>query len=398
MPEEFSCFSARLMKPTVLDCHKFTLPKQWDRAYFLLHTASISIFWILAVNDGCLAQQNPHNQQSSELQFGELLQVPKSPLGNKRRKSEPQTVPPPPGTSGQATGVAVAPKAKPSSQSVQNAPADDIKQLESGFVQQQMPGKVRKAPPNSVSPRPAVMAQQAQEQIRQISGLNVGQPNIQAAPLPPPLSTTLTQEFTAPSPPTFNQFLNSQPQQAPLPPLPGTPTPPFNQLINSQLTTQPSVPNTSTSTTTQLLNCQIVSSQPVPGSSAPTFNQVLNCQAATQSSVPNTSASITNQLLNCQAVPSPSAFGTATSPSNQLLNCQVVSSQPVAQTAPTAQSQDPTNPTNPTNPTTPPPPATTPPNTPQPLDRNRSPLRSTALSDQAESAIFTSQDRLSNLL
>lgn len=392
MPQEFSCLSARLMKPTVLDCYKFTLPKQWNRAYFLLHTASISIFWILAVNDACLAQQNPQNQQSSDLQFEQLLQVPKSPLRSKRS----QTVPPPPGTSEQATGVAVAPKAKPSSQSAQNAPADDIKQLESGFVQQQMPGKAPKAPPRSISPRPTVTGQQAEEQIRQISGLNVGQPNIQAAPLPPPLSTTVAQEFTAPSAPTFNQFLNSQPQQAPLPPLPGTPTPPFNQLINTQGTTQPSVPNntppfnqlintqsttqssvpnTFTSTTNQLLNCQVVQSQPVPGTSAPTFNQVLNCQAATQSSVANTPASISNQLLNCQAVPSPSAFGSATSPSNQLLNCQVVSSQPVAQTAPTAQTQEPTTPTTPT----PAPPSATPFNTPQPLDRNRSSLRSTAL-------------------
>ena len=373
-PQKFSCLSARLLKPTVLDCHKFTLPKQWNKGYFLLHTASISIFWILAVNDVCLAQQNPHNQQSNDLQFGELLQVPKSPLPRKRRKSEPQTVPPPPGASGQATGVAVAPRAKPSSESVQNAPADDIKQLESGFVQQQMPGKVPKARANSVSPRPPVMAQQAQEQIRQISGINVGQPNIQAAPLPPPLSTTVTQEFTAPSAPSFNQFLNSQPQQAPLPPLPGTPTPPFNQLINSQGTTQPSVPSTSASTTNQLLNCQVVSSQPVPSTSAPTFNQVLNCQVAIQSSVPNTQPSITNQLLNCQVVTSPSAFGTATPPSNQLLNCQVVSSQPVAQ-APTAQRQEPTTSTTPALS------SLTPPNTPQPLDRNRSSIRSTALQE-----------------
>lgn len=391
MPQEFSCLSARLMKPTVLDCHKFTLPKQWNRAYFLLQTASISIFWILAVNDACLAQQNPHNQQSSDLQFGQLLQVPKSPLPTKWS----QTVPPPPKTSAQANGVAVAPKAKPSSQNVQHAPAEDIKQLESGFIQQQIPGKAPKASPRLISPRPTVMGQQAQEQIRQISGLNVEEPNIQAAPLPSPLSTTVAQEFTAPSAPTFNQFLNSQPQQAPLPPLPGTgtpsfnqpinsqgttqpsvpntPTPPFNYLINSQGTTQPSVPNTSASTTNQLLNCQVVSSQPVPSNSTPTFNQVLSCQAAIQSSVPNTPALITNQLLNCQVVPS--SFGTATSPSNQLLNCQVVSSQPVAQTAPTGQSQQPTTPITPT----PAPPSATPFNTPQPLDRNRSSLRSTAL-------------------
>lgn len=391
MPQEFSCLSARLMKPTVLDCHKFTLPKQWNRAYFLLQTASISIFWILAVNDACLAQQNPHNQQSSDLQFGQLLQVPKSPLPTKWS----QTVPPPPKTLGQANGVAVAPKAKPSSQNVQHAPAEDIKQLESGFIQQQIPGKAPKASPRLISPRPTVMGQQAQEQIRQISGLNVEEPNIQAAPLPSPLSTTVAQEFTAPSAPTFNQFLNSQPQQAPLPPLPGTgtpsfnqpinsqgttqpsvpntPTPPFNYLINSQGTTQPSVPNTSASTTNQLLNCQVVSSQPVPSNSTPTFNQVLSCQAAIQSSVPNTPALITNQLLNCQVVPS--SFGTATSPSNQLLNCQVVSSQPVAQTAPTGQSQQPTTPITPT----PAPPSATPFNTPQPLDKNRSSLRSTAL-------------------
>lgn len=386
MPQEFSCLSARLMKPLVLDCHKFTLSKQWNRAYFLFHTASISIFWILAVNDGCLAQQNPRNQHSSDLQFGELLQVPKLPLRSKRQKPESQTVPPPPATSGQTTGIAVLPKAKPSSQSLQT-PADDIKQLESHFLQQQMPQKVPKVVPKLVLPRPAVMGQQAEEQIRQISGLKVGQPNIQAAPLPPPVSA-IAQEFTAPSAPSFNQFLNSQPQQAPLPPLPGTPTAPINQFINSQQplvpntptpsvnqfinfqpTTQPSVPNTPTATTNQLLNCQIVSSQTVPGTSAPTFNQVLNCQAPTQSSVSNTSGSITNQVLNCQVVPSPSV-GNTPSLSNQFLNCQVVSSQPVAQTLPTAQRQDSTIPT---------PPSATLPNTRQQPDTNRSFLRSTAL-------------------
>ena len=392
MPQEFSCLSARLMKPSVLDRHKFTLSKQWNRAYFLLHTASISIFWILAVNDGCLAQQNPRNQHSSDLQFGELLQVPKLPLRSKGQKPESQIVPPPPATSGQTTSIAVVPKAKSSSQNLQT-PADDIKQLESRFVQQQMPGKVPKAVPKLVSPRPVVMSQQAQEQIRQISRLKVGQPSIQAAPLPPPVSA-IAQEFTAPSAPSFNQFLNSQRQQTPLPPLPGTPTAPVNQFINSQPTTQGSVPNTPTApvnqfinsqpttqgsvpntptaTTNQLLNCQIVSSQPVPGTSASTFNQVLNCQAPTQSSVPNTSASITNQLLNCQVVPSPSV-GNTPSPYNQYLNCQVVSSQPVAQTLPMAQRQDSTIPTIPT------PPSATLPNTQQPPNTNRSLLRSTAL-------------------
>ncbi|ARV61437.1 porin [Nostocales cyanobacterium HT-58-2] len=356
------------MKPTVLDCYKFTMPKQWNRAYFLLHTVSISIFWILAVTDACLAQQNPHNQQLTDLQSGELLLVPQSPRSSKRQKSRSpsQTAPPLPRTLRQVTSVAVAPRAKPSSES-NSYPADDIKQLESGFIQQQMPKKIPKDRPNSVPPRPTVTAQQAQNQIRQVSS-NEKPTNIQAAPLPPPPSTPVTQEFTAPAAPTFNQVLNTQPQQAPLPPLPGTPTPTLNQPLNS------SISNPSASTSNQLFNCQVVSSQPVPGTSAPTFNQLLNCQAATQSSVPNISASTSNQLLNCQVVPSPSAFGTSTSTTNQLLNCQV------AQTTQTAQRQDlPTTPATP--PTTPTAPSATPSTTSQLPNRNSSLIRSTALKE-----------------
>ncbi|MGH8002473.1 MAG: carbohydrate porin [Brasilonema sp.] len=392
------------MEPTVLDCYKFTLLKQWRRALLLLKTASISIFWIMAVNDACLAQKNPHVQHSSNVQLGELLQVPKSPVPSKRQKPRSQTVPPPPGVSGEVTGVAVAVRGKPSSQDTQETPADDIKQLERGFLQQQTPGKVPKAPPKSVSPRPNVMAQNAQEQISQLSGASLGQPNIQTTPLPGALGgTTVTQEFTAPSAPTFNQFLNSQPQaqQAPLPPLPGTPTPTFNppinsqagtqsqvsntpaptnQLLNAQSVTQSPVPSTpATQTSNQSFNCQVVSSSPVSGTAAPTFNQVLNCQATTVSSVPNTPAQTFNQLLNCQVVTPPSAFGTPTSTSNQLLNCQAVSSVPVPQTAPTAQSQAPTTPTISTDPTSSS--SVTALNTPQPVDRSRPLIKSTALQE-----------------
>ncbi|NJR76079.1 MAG: porin, partial [Scytonema sp. CRU_2_7] len=158
----------------------------------------------MAVNDACLAQQNPHDQHSSNVQLGELLQVPKSPVPSKRQKPRSQTVPPPPGVSGQVTGVVVAAGGKASSQSAQETPADDIKQLERGFIQQQIPGKVPKAPPKSVSSRrPSVVAQNAQEQMSQFSGASLGQPNIQATPLPASLGgTTVTQEFTAPSAPT----------------------------------------------------------------------------------------------------------------------------------------------------------------------------------------------------
>ncbi|KAB8333275.1 porin [Scytonema tolypothrichoides VB-61278] len=402
------------MRPTVLDCQKCTRPKQWNRANFLLQTASICIFWIMAVNDASLAQQNPHNQQSSNVQFRELLQVPKPPVPSKRQKLKSQTaVPPPPGISKQPTGVTVASRGKSSFESVKT-PTDDIKQLESGFIQQQVPAKVPKAPVKSVSPPPTVTAQNAQEQIRQVSGsASLGQPKIQAAPLPPPFGTTVTQEFTAPSAssaPTFNQVLiNSQSQQAPLPPLPGTPTPTFNQPINSQTPTQSFIPNTpaptnqllnpqaithssvpstsATQTSNQLLNCQVVSSPAVSGNAAPTFNQLLNCQATTQSAVPNTPASTFNQLLNCQVATSPS--GTSTPTSNQYLNCQVVSSLPVTQTVPPPQTQAQTTPTVPTPPSLTPPSATPPsltppsatPNTPQPVDRSRPLLRSTALQE-----------------
>ncbi len=406
-----SCLSARPMRPTVLDCHKCTRPKQWNRAYFLLLSASISIFWIMAVKDACLAQQNPHNQQSSNVQFGELLQVPKPPVSSKRQKLKPQTVPPPPGISSQATDVAVASRGKPSSESVKT-PTDDIKQLESGFIQQQRPVKVPKAPVKAVPPLKNVVAQNAQEQIRQISGAtSLGQPNIQTAPLPPPFGTTVTQEFTAPSAPsapTFNQvLLNSQPQQAPLPPLPGTPTPTFNQPINSQTATpftpgltpqllNPSAPlrvnpqaitqssvstTPTTQTSNQLLNCQVVSSPTVSGTGAPTFNQLLNCQATTQSAIPNTPASTFNQLLNCQVATPSSGISTST---NQYLNCQVVSSLPVTETVPPPQTQAQTTPTVPTPPSILPPSPTPPsatPNTPQPVDRSRPLLRSTALQE-----------------
>jgi hypothetical protein len=395
------------MRPTVLDCQKFTRPKQWNRASFLLRAVSICIFWIMAVNDACLAQQNPHNQQSSNVQFGELLQVPQAPIPRKRQKLKSQTaVPPPPGISEQLTEVAVASRGKSSSESVKT-PTDDIKQLEGGFIQQQVPAKIPKAPVKSAEPLKNVVAQNAQEQIRPVSGAAIlGQPNIQAAPLPPALGTTVTQEFTAPaasaaSAPTFNQVLiNPQSQQAPLPPLPGTLTPtplqpinsqtatssfipntaaPTNQLLNPQTITQSSVPSTSgTQTSNQLLNCQVVSSPTVSGNAAPTFNQLLNCQATTQSAVPNTPASTFNQLLNCQVASSP--FGTSTPTSNQYLNCQVVSSSPVSQTAPPPETQVLTTGIISTPQSTTPPSAALP-NTPQSVDTSRPLIRSTALQE-----------------
>ncbi|WP_339381262.1 porin [Brasilonema sp. UFV-L1] len=360
----------------------------------------------MAVNNACLAQKNPHVQHSSNAQLGELLQVPKSPAPSKRQKPRSQTVPPPPLSSGEVTGVAVAVGGKPSFQSRQETPADDIKQLERGFLQEKTPGKVPKAPAKSVSPRPNVMAQNAQEQIRQFSGAtSLGQPSIQTAPLPGTFGSTTTQEFTAPSTPTFNQLLNSQSQiqQAPLPPLPGTPTPTFNPPINSQTEIQSQVYNTNgvgatnqllnaqsipessvssapaTQTSNQSFNCQVVSSSPGSGTAAPTFNQVLNCQTTTVSSVPNTPAQTFNQLLNCQVVTSPSAFGTSTSSSNQLLNCQAVSSVAVPQGIPTAQIQAPATPAIPTDST--PSLSAAALNTPQPVDRSRPIIRSSALQE-----------------
>jgi hypothetical protein len=130
-----------------------------------------------------------------------------------------QTLPPSPAT----TGVAVAPIANPVPKFVQQKPANNLQELESVFIQQQV---TRKAPPaarSSVAPRVAAGGDTSDLNLGLQGQMNGSEPPISSvvAPLPPLGNSSATQEFTAPAAPTFNQVLSSQ--VAPLPPLPNLP-------------------------------------------------------------------------------------------------------------------------------------------------------------------------------
>jgi hypothetical protein len=322
------------MKPKALNCHKFSLLTQVRTASLLFHTVSVSTFLVLAVSQASTAQVNHGSQQSSDSQLEKLLPVPQSPVPSRQQKPGLKKAPPPPSNApaSGATSVdrdaAVAFKAKPFSNGVQQTPADDIKQMENGLIQQQMTGKAPQAAPKLVPANPAnfVAEIQGQTNVPVVnSGANTGQVNAQSPPLLPLTSTTPTQEFTAPTASTFNQLLNNQTPSVPLPPLPGSASN-FNQSLNSS-TTSPQVSNSSAPTFHQLLNSQVASPQ-VPSSSTSTFNQQQNSPIATPS-VANTplQTQTFNILLSCQVVTTPSAVGTSVPPGSQLLNCQAVSPQ-----------------------------------------------------------------------
>jgi hypothetical protein len=399
------------MSQTIFDCHKFTLPKQFYKVYLLLCTASISIFWILATSDKSSAQVNPSNQVAGDLQLGlgELLPVPQSPVPSGKQTPGLQTVPPPPGalgfdvTSASNDVATIAPFANPIFQTVQQAPSDEIKQLENALIQRQTPGKKPKAKSRVRSFNSAMLAPKNQLQtnvlLSAIGGesavvgsgqQNLGRFNAQVAQLPPlPSGAIATQEFTAPNvaaAPTFNSQPNSQ--VAPLPPLPGDPprqqftanaAPTFNQLLNPQgattstsgaIATQEFTAPTASSFN-QLINSQsqVAPLPPLPGESAiqqvatngaPTFNQLVNNQSGTQP-VSGTTAPTFNQIINAQSpMPSGVSGGTVAPTFNQILNNPGQGFP--AQVAPTQQT-------------------TQAPTIPQPVPRQRPLINSTALKE-----------------
>ncbi|MEA5625740.1 carbohydrate porin [Nostoc sp. UHCC 0251] len=227
------------MRQIVLDRYKFTFSSQYHKVYPLLCTVAVSICWVLAVSEKSSAQVNPSQLEALDYQLGlaEPLPVAKLPVPGS------QTLHPPRVT----TGVAVAPIANPALKVVEPKPVNDLQQMESAFIEQQVTGKAPAAARSSIAPRVAAG-----------SGLNLGlqgqmngsEPPSNSAPPPPLANLPVTQEFTAPAAPTFNQLLSSQ--IAPLPPLPNLPATPeftapgvaptFNQQLNPQTT--PSVLST----------------------------------------------------------------------------------------------------------------------------------------------------------
>ena len=334
------------MSQPVLDCHKFTFSREIHKVYLLLCTVSVSICWVLAVNEVSIAQVNPSNQQAGDFQvgFGGLLPVPQSPVpGGKAMPSGSATPPPPleiqPGNVNSTENI-VNPRAN---LTIRQAPANDIKQLENSFIQ----GSVgKKASAAQVKYRgqanlPLVAAGGEINPGSTVLSISSNQANTGTNPGFTPtfnqLLNTPPQAAALPGTPTFNQLLNpqttasgvpvlnSQPQTAALPPLPGSAagTPTFNQLLNPQ-TTASGVPGT-VPTFNQLLNAQpqTAALPPLPGT-ASTFNQQINVQTAQQPLSPGTTsqeftapgAGTFNQLINSQpqATPLPVLPGMATPP------------------------------------------------------------------------------------
>ncbi|MFH7028235.1 MAG: porin [Heteroscytonema crispum UTEX LB 1556] len=314
------------MSQTIFDCHKFTLRKQFYKVYLLLCTALISMFWILGASDKSSAQVNRSNQVAGGLQLGlgELLPVPRSPVPSGKVTPGLQTVPPPPGalgfgvTSASSDIATITPFANPIFQLVQQAPSNQIKQLENAFIQQQTPGNKPKAkypvrpsdsamlaPKNQVQTNVLLSATGGDSTVVGSGQQNLGQFNALVAQLPPlPSGAIATREFTAPNVATGLTF-NSQPnsQVAPLPPLPGEPprqqfianaAPTFNQLLNAQ----GGITSTSGAIATQEFTAP----------AAPTFNQLLNPQGG----ITSTSGAITTQEFTAPAAPTV----------NQLVNTQ----------------------------------------------------------------------------
>ncbi|MBN3951030.1 MAG: porin [Nostoc sp.] len=216
------------MRQTVLDCYKFTFPSQYHKVYALLCTVAVSICWVLAVSEKSSAQVNPSQLEASDYQLGlvKTLPVPKF---------------------------------------VQQKPANNLQQLESVFIQQQVTGKAPAAR-NSVLPRVAAGGDTSDLNLGLQGQMNGLEPPISSvvAPLP---NSSATPESTAPAAPTFNQLLSSQ--AAPLPPLPNLPgtqeftspaAPTFNQqLFNPEA--KPSVPSTTPTPSTVLPVTQSVTTQ-----------------------------------------------------------------------------------------------------------------------------------------
>lgn len=234
------------MKPKITDCYKFTLTHKWHRVFQYLIAASVSIFWVLTASNASNAQINPAEQHKSDFQLGlgGLLPVPESPLPNGQKKLDSQIVPPPPdGSMGIVTPLV------PTIKAVQQTPTDEMKQMENLFIQQQISGG---ASSSRSSPKKVVRNQKQTAKLatgtHSASDLGSGLVDVASGSDTQQAAPYVAQEFTAPGTPTFNQLLKSQPEVAPLPPLPGTPpsttaaTPTFNQLFNQGGTGFPTTP------------------------------------------------------------------------------------------------------------------------------------------------------------
>ncbi len=285
------------MKPKILDCEKFNLIQEWNKykSYTLLCAASISVLWTLGVSDRSQAQIRNNPQQANQTwDSGDLLRVPQSSIPSGRRKLQLQKVPPPPNVSNIG---AVLPNLK----AEQYLPLENIQQLENTFIQQQITGKTKGLIEQSIA---------IERKTKPIGGPQTGiyearQINAQAVPLPAPPGNN-NQEFVSPIAPNFNQNFNSQPQIAPLPPLPGTNSieqsnttnaPTFNELLNSRTANSGEYPQSvipkGAPTFEQMLDAYRMKQPSVSVTSTPTFNTLLNSQGGMRSSVPLT----TSQLL-----------------------------------------------------------------------------------------------------
>lgn len=223
------------MRQTVLDCYKFTFPSQYHKVYPLLCTVAVSICWVLAVSEKSSAQVNPSQLKTIDYQLGlaEPLPVPKLLVDKSQSQSGWQTLP----SLRVTTGVAVAPIANPVLKVVEPKPVNDLQQMESVFIQQQVTGKAPAAARSSVAPRVAAGRDTSNLNLGLQGQMNGSELPSSSAPLPPLANLPETPESTAPGvTPTFNQQLLN-PQTTPSV-LTTTPTPSTAVPVTPSITTQ----------------------------------------------------------------------------------------------------------------------------------------------------------------
>nr|WP_308189167.1 porin [Nostoc mirabile] len=244
------------------------------------------------------AQVNPSQLKTIDYQLGlaEPLPVPKLPVNQSQSQSGSQTLP----LARVTTGVAVAPIANPVLKVVEPKPVNDLQQMESVFIQQQVTGKAPAAARSSVAPRVAAGGD--------TSDLNLGLQGQTNGSKPSLANLPATPESTAPgAAPTFNQLLSSQ--TAPLSPLPNSAAtqeftapgvaPTFNQLLSSQTVPLPPLPN-------------LPATPEFTAPAAPTFNQqLLNPQTTpsvlSTTPTPSTAVPVTPSITTQQRRQLPSS-------------------------------------------------------------------------------------------
>ncbi len=265
------------MRQTVLDCYKFTFPSQYHKVYPLLCTVAVSICWVLAVSEKSSAQVNPSQLKTIDYQLGlaEPLPVPKLLVDKSQSQSGWQTLP----SLRVTTGVAVAPIANPVLKVVEPKPVNDLQQMESVFIQQQVTGKAPAAARSSVAPRVAAGRDTSNLNLGLQGQMNGSELPSSSAPLPPLANLPETPESTAPAAPTFNQLFSSQ-------------TAPLSALPNSAATQEFTAPGVAP-TFNQLLTSQTAPLPPLP-----------NLPATPESTAPGVTPTFNQQLLNPQTTPS----------------------------------------------------------------------------------------------